>query len=147
MELPHAIFDSPPQTEGEWAGWVLVSGTAFEDYVGPLYFQEDAAGRAVCAARVERHHGNPDGSAHGGFLMTLADMSLFAISRRALDYKPAVTVSLTSEFLGPAPVGEIVRASGEVTRAGGSLIFVRGLLTAADAPALAFSGIIRKFRS
>lgn len=144
-EGPHAIFDRPPLAGGEWAGWVQVEGAPFEDHVGPLFFREDAEERAVCAARVEARQTNPAGTAHGGFLMTLADMSMFAIARRSLGRSPAVTVSLTTEFLGPAPAGAVVRASGEVVRAGGSLIFVRGLMTAGDAAVLAFNGVLRKF--
>lgn len=142
---PHAVFDRSPLANGEWAGWVPVEGAPVEDHVGPLFFREDEEGRAICAARVEVRQTNPAGTAHGGFLMALADMSMFAIARRALGRSPAVTVSLTTEFLGPVPAGAIVRASGEVVRAGGSLLFVRGLMTADDATILAFNGVLRKF--
>ena len=142
---PHAIFDSPPIAHGEWAGWVAIDDSPFQDHVGPLYFREDAAGGVVCAAMIGPEQTNPAGTAHGGFLMTLADMAMFAIARRVLDDQPAVTVTMTSEFLGPAPMGQIVRATGEVVRGGGALIFVRGLIATDDAPVMAFNGVLRRF--
>ena len=37
------------------------------------------------------------------------------------------------------------RSTGEVVRAGGSLIFVRGQITTGDRTLMTFSGIIKKF--
>jgi acyl-coenzyme A thioesterase PaaI-like protein len=59
----------------------------------------------------------------------------------------AVTVSLNGEFLGPAKAGDLVESTGEVTKAGGSLLFVRGLISTAGAPMLNFSGVIKKIRA
>jgi acyl-coenzyme A thioesterase PaaI-like protein len=58
-----------------------------------------------------------------------------------------VTVSLNGEFLGPARPGDLVTATGEVTKAGGSLLFVRGLVSTGSSPMLNFSGVIKKIRS
>jgi uncharacterized protein (TIGR00369 family) len=147
-ERQHTVFDAAPLTDGEWAGWTqLRGGDPFEDFVGPFYFRDDPDAGPVCALRLEPRHMNGSQTVHGGCLMTLADLSMFGIARRALDYAPAVTVTMTSEFVGPARAGELVRATGEVVRAGNSLIFVRGLVWAEDAPALIFGGVIKKFRT
>lgn len=57
-----------------------------------------------------------------------------------------MTVAFTSEFVGNAKEGDYVEARGEVLRAGGSLIFVRGLVTAEGRPCLNFSGTIKRLK-
>ena len=56
-----------------------------------------------------------------------------------------VTVQLDSTLIDGAYVGELIEATGEVVRAGGSLIFVRGQITTGQRTLMTFSGIIRKF--
>ena len=132
---------------GEWAGWRTWSGLdPFEDQSGPFYFREDDAGVVTTAFRAEKKHMNGGGFMHGGCLMTFADFSLFAISWKTLGAQHAVTVSLNGEFLGPARPGDLVTATGEVTKAGGSLLFVRGLVSTGGSPMLNFSGVIKKIR-
>ena len=46
---------------------------------------------------------------------------------------PAVTVSFGCEFLDGAREGELVEGTGEIMRAGGSMIFLRGVLKSGDA--------------
>jgi len=55
-----------------------------------------------------------------------------------------VTVNLSGDFLDSARSSEFIEARGEVTRAGGRTIFVRGLATADGRPVLSFTGIIKK---
>jgi acyl-coenzyme A thioesterase PaaI-like protein len=57
-----------------------------------------------------------------------------------------VTVSLDSTFIDAAWVGELVEATGEVVRAGKSLIFVRGQIHAGERILMTWSGVIRKFQ-
>ena len=57
-----------------------------------------------------------------------------------------MTVSLDSTFIDGAYVGELVEATGEVVRAGKSLIFVRGQINAGERILMTFSGVIRKFQ-
>ena len=133
---------------GDWAGWRTWSGMdPYEDQSGPFYFKEDDAGRVTTAFRAEKKHMNGGGFMHGGCMMTFADFSLFAISWKELGAQHAVTVSLNGEFLGPARPGDLVTATGEVTKAGGSLLFVRGLVSTGSSPMLNFSGVIKKIRS
>ena len=133
---------------GDWAGWRTWSGMdPYEDQSGPFYFKEDDAGRVTTAFRAEKKHMNGGGFMHGGCMMTFADFSLFAISWKELGAQHAVTVSLNGEFLGPARPGDLVAATGEVTKAGGSLLFVRGLVSTGSSPMLNFSGVIKKIRS
>jgi len=134
--------------EGDWAGWRTWSGgDPFEDQSGPFYFREDDDGAVRCAFRAEPKHMNGGGFMHGGCMMTFADFCLFALAWRVLDGSHAVTVSLNGEFVGPAHVGDLIEATGEVVKAGGSLLFVRGLLTTGGAPMMTFSGVIKKLRA
>lgn len=148
IEKPGHVFDVPPNETGDWAGWVPMSGfDAFEDRVGPYYYREEAGGRMIAGLRLEARHMNSYGTVHGGCLVTLADSAMFIIAKDILNRAPCATVSLTSEFVGAARLGQLVTATGEVVKAGGSLIFVRGLIRADDDPTLVFTGVIRKFRT
>ena len=89
---------------------------------------------------------NTFGAMHGGCMMTFADFALFSLSQRARGGEVGVTVNLSGDFLGPAYVGEWIEATGEVTRSGKSLTFLRGMLTADARPMLSFSGVIKTVR-
>ena len=65
--------------EGEFAGWKMFANENFEEAAGPFYWRQDADGRVRCAFRAEAKHTNAGGRLHGGSLMTLADMALFAV--------------------------------------------------------------------
>ena len=133
-------------TEGEWAGWEVYGEEPYEDLAGPFFYRRNADGAAVCAFRAEKKHMNGGGFMHGGCLLTFADYSLFCIGMDALEGSGSVTASLNGEFLDAAMVGERMEATGEVTRAGGSLVFIRGLIRANGRPVLNFSAIVKKRR-
>ena len=134
-------------TEGEWAGWRhWVGGDPYEDLSGPFYFKADDDGSIRCAFRAEKKHMNGGGFMHGGCMLTFADYSLFVIGREALKDTNAVTVSLNGEFVGPAHEGDLVEATGEVVRAGGSLVFLRGKISTGGTTMMTFSGVVKKVR-
>jgi len=140
------------ETEGDWARWWIWRGSEpYEDMTGPFYFREEDQGKVRCAFRVERKHLNGGGALHGGAMMTFADVCLFAISypvRKARgDQDHHVTVSLNGEFVGPAVEGDLVEAVGEVVRAGGSLSFIRGLMSTSGKPVMSFSGVVKRVKS
>ena len=90
---------------------------------------------------------NGHGFMHGGCMMTFADFSLFAIADDHFDEQTsAVTLSMNSEFLSSAPNGALMEVRGEVLKAGRSILFVRGVMTANGEPCLNFSGTIKKIR-
>ena len=131
---------------GEFDGWTYWPHDPFESRSGPFYYREESPGAFVSAFRAEPRHMNGGGFMHGGCLMTFADFALFAIATRELAGSHAVTLTLSGDFLDPAQVGQLMEARGEVTRAGGKTIFVRGLITGDGKPVFAFNGIIRKIR-
>ncbi len=132
-------------TEGEFKGWRTYRRDSFEAHNGPFWHLIEADGQVRCAFRVEKKHLNGMGNVHGGCFMTFADYCLFAIAGAYLG-GPGVTVSFACEFLDAAREGERVDCRGEVLRAGGSLIFLRGLCTSEARALFSFSGTIKRVK-
>ena len=139
------MTDKPITARPAPTGWVLQSHPqTFSAHAGPFYFRDKGPTPGV-GFFAEPHHANLGGIVHGGALMTLADMSLWDICRRVEGNFRAVTVTLNSEFLAPGPVGAFIEASGEMTKAGRSYLFARGLVTAEGKSLLSFSGTLKRF--
>ena len=131
--------------DGEFAGWRRQTAQSFLEIAGPAYSKREPDRSIVTAMRAEPHHANGLGVVHGGALMSLADNALFNIATDALKGSDwSVTVTMNTEFLDAAQIGDFIEARGEVVRAGGSMIFGRGLVKAEGRPCLAFSGTIKK---
>jgi uncharacterized protein (TIGR00369 family) len=133
------------ETEGEFAGWRTWRRDNFETHNGPFWHRMEDDGQIRCAFRVEEKHLNGQGNVHGGAFMAFADYCLFAFAAPVLQ-GPGVTVSFSCEFLDAARLGELVEATGEITRAGGSLVFLRGLLTSGERSLFTFSGTIKRVK-
>ena len=134
-------------TQGPWKGWRGYETDPFENLTGPFYNRTDETGEVVCAFRTERRHMNAGGAMHGGAMITFADYAIFIIAGDALAGGGSVTASLNCDLVGAAEEGELIEARGDVVRAGGSLVFVRGVATAEGRPILSFSAIIKKTRA
>jgi acyl-coenzyme A thioesterase PaaI-like protein len=132
-------------TEGEFAGWTTWSRDSFESNNGPFWHRVEADGRVRCAFRVEKKHLNGMRNVHGGCYMTFADYCLFAMAARELQ-GPGVTVSFACEFLDAAREGDLIECDGEMTRIGGSLIFLRGILKCGERSLFTFSGTIKRVK-
>ncbi len=131
--------------EGEFAGWVLSPfNENFNGLVGPYYYRADDPANVKVAFKAEKRHLNGGGSIHGGCLLTMADTSLFVFALPHLSDGSAVTVQLDAQFQAPGREGDIVIATGEITRAGKTLIFGRGELRAGDKLLLSFTGILAR---
>ncbi len=145
MDGGNEVSNGPrPVSEGQWAGWRTWDGDPFETQSGPYYFRVEDDGTTRCAFRAERKHMNGGGFMHGGCMLTFADFALFALAHEHLEGSHAVTVSLNGEFIGPAHEGDLIEATGEVVKAGKSMVFIRGLVSTGGAPMLSFSGVIKR---
>ena len=133
------------ETTGEFKGWRTWSRDNFESHNGPFWQRMDDDGRVRCAFRVEKKHLNGMRNVHGGAFMAFADYCLFAMAAPVLE-GPGVTVSFGCEFLDAAREGELVEGSGEIMRAGGSMIFLRGLLKSGERTLFTFSGTIKRVK-
>ena len=148
-ELTKTAFPKRPdihvETEGEFAGWRTWTRNNFETHNGPFYHRMEDDGQIRCAFRVQEKHLNGTRNVHGGCFMAFADYCLFAMASSLLQAS-GVTVSFACEFLDTAREGELVEGTVEITRAGGSMIFLRGLLKSGERPLLTFSGTIKRVK-
>ena len=95
----------------------------FVDLIGPVHVKGEGEDRTF-GLRIVEHHLNVGGVAHGGLLATLADFSLGrAIRAGRDDDQQSATVSLTTDYLGPAKEGDWVEAHTKVERVSGRLAF------------------------
>ena len=132
-------------SEGPWAGWQCYpGGDPFEDLAGPFYYRIGDDGRPVCAFRAEHKHMNGGLFMHGGCVMTFADFCLFVIARDVIDGSRTVTATFNGEFVGTARVGQMVQCTGDVVKAGRSMVFVRGIITCEGEPVMSFSSVLKK---
>ena len=126
------------------AGFHALPNRGFMEMVGPLYARREAAGGIVFALPVEERHCNPMGICHGGMLTTFADMVIVVTAALATPGQAlGPTVSLTCDFLAPAPLGRLVEGRGRSLRSTRSLGFAECLLTIAGDPVLRASGIMK----
>ena len=132
-------------TEGEFAGWRTWSRDNFETNNGPFWHRMEDDGRIRSAFRVEKKHLNGGGNVHGGCFMSFADYCLFATASPVLQ-GPGVTVSCACEFIDTVREGELIEGFAEITRAGGSLIFLRGELKSGARLVFTFSGTIKRIK-
>jgi uncharacterized protein (TIGR00369 family) len=128
---------------GPWAGWKTWPQDTFESRTGPFYMRRGEDGRVLCRFIAEPRHMNGSGFMHGGCFMTFADFACFSMLDGVVD-GPSVTVNLSADYLSAAKPGDVMEATGEVTRAGGRLIYVRGMITANSKPALSFTSVITR---
>ena len=149
-EVPKNAFHHRPDlhvaTEGEFKGWRTWTRDNFETHNGPFWHRMDENGQVQCAFRVEKKHLNGMRNVHGGCFMSFADYCLFATAAASVLQGPGVTVSLACDFLDAAREGERVEGRTEITRAGGSLIFLRGTLKSGERTLFTYSGTIKRVK-
>lgn len=140
------MTDPKSRPEAVPAGWILQSHKdTFSGHAGPFYFRDIADRLPGVGFLSEARHANAIGMIHGGALLTLADMSLWDICRRAAGPFNAVTLTMNAEFVAPGPVGRFIVATGEAVRAGKSIMFARGEVRCGEDVLLTFSGSLKRF--
>jgi uncharacterized protein (TIGR00369 family) len=111
---------------------------------GPLYgkWQDD---HLLMGFRVEERHCNPGRICHGGMLATFADMFLPIAGRvqSKIDLGMMPTVSLSCDYLAPAPLGAWVEGRAEPLKATKNLFFAQGMATADGSPVLRAHGVFK----
>ena len=132
--------------EGPFAGWSTWGNGSdpFETLTGPFYMKSLGEGRYQCAFMPTDQHCNGMGNIHGGALMTFADFALFAHAHDHMDSGPCVTMQFESQFVGAAKPGTLIESSGDIVRATRTMLFLRGTLSQAGKPILAYSAILKR---
>ena len=127
------------------AGWTPVEDDIMPAAIGmPWKKQED--GRWAYGLQTRPDHANPAGAVHGGIVVAFADHTLGCYVAAAAENVPNVTIQLNTHFLAAVEPGSFLELRGEVTRATGSMVFVRGILSAGEREVAAVDGIWRVFR-
>lgn len=115
----------------------------FLDLVGPLFAKLDDRG-LVLGIRIEERHCNRRGFAHGGLLVTLADLVLGYSSGHGSDVSKAlVTINLSADFAGSAQLGDWVEVHADVQQAGRSIAFANCYLSVGDRRLVRVSGVFK----
>ncbi|SFP67117.1 PaaI family thioesterase [Tranquillimonas alkanivorans] len=90
-------------------------------------------GRARCILDVTEAHANRHGVLHGGIAALMLDNAMGATGSLTVDEtgrSPFLTISMATNFVGPARVGQRITATGRVTGGGRSLLFIEARLEA-----------------
>lgn len=124
------------------SGWQRVNSTGFVDYAGPFWQRRDGD-QVAMGLVIEDHHTNSHlGTVHGGLVMTFADNALglgvVAALGGALNCS---TVSLQTQFVSAAKIGEFIICYPEIVRKTRNLVFVRGLIQVEDRVVATADGI------
>ena len=109
-------------------GYLPISHTnPFGAGIGPI-FERAEEGGFVRGLYLRPELTNSAGIAHGGVLMTFADIVL----TRGVMHEiggPAVTVRLVSDFIAPVLVNSWLEGRAQVSQVTGGLVFVEGQLS------------------
>lgn len=91
-------------------------------------------------------HLNMNDVIHGGVILSLIDVAMFAGSSLILgdSFERGVTVELQNHFLAACDVHRPIDVVMEVVRETGRMVFVRGMVVQEDDRVSSFTGIIRK---
>ncbi|MCR6645531.1 MAG: PaaI family thioesterase [Terricaulis sp.] len=115
---------SPPATFEPPAGFQQRWRRGFVGQIGPLYHRQDGE-NVTLGFHVEEHHTNGLSNAHGGMLMSFADMAWGQVISVEMSYH-WVTVRLSCDFMAGAHLGDWVEGGSEVLSREGGLYIVRG---------------------
>lgn len=81
-----------------------------------------APGRTRLRVKLEEHHMNQLGIAHGGITMTLLDVALGTAARSGSDKSAVMTLDMQTQFISPGR--GTLTGEGRIVKAGRSLVFV-----------------------
>jgi acyl-coenzyme A thioesterase PaaI-like protein len=111
----------------------------FASHIGPLYRRHSDSAMGF---RVEAHHTNGMSNAHGGMLMSFADMAWgHMVSVETSSYW--VTVRLSCDFLSGAKLGDWVEGNAELLSRDGDLFVTRGRIWVGDKTLMTGQGIFK----
>ena len=121
--------DHPTAPQGPPSGFEPLFRTSpFLELIGPLFHRQDGNGLAI-GLRIDQRHVNARGGAHGGVLMTLADIAL-GYSTAFSEDPPLhlTTASMAVDFAGGAREGDWVEARADIQKVGGRLAYANAYL-------------------
>jgi uncharacterized protein (TIGR00369 family) len=106
----------------------LFRTSPFLDALGPFFYRR-AGESFVIGLRVADKHANARGTAHGGLLLTLADIALGYTAAFSEDAPLSLTTAnLSADFAGSAGVGDWLEAHVDIQKIGHRLVFANAYL-------------------
>ena len=138
------LYEEDPDHPG-WMRWGFTDPSRYNSFLGPMMVRIDD-GIARVRMTPERRHSNLRDSVHGGAMLGFIDVALFAASRSfgLITAGSAVTLDLSTQFIGGGRIGEPLEAQVELLRETGRLLFLRGLVVQGEDKVASFSATIRK---
>jgi acyl-coenzyme A thioesterase PaaI-like protein len=127
------------------AGWTVMDDDPMPGGIGSPW-RKRQGNKWHYGLLTQRDHANPAGAVHGGILVAFADHTLGCYVEAAANGAPNVTIQLNTHFLAAVEPGAFLELRGEVTRATGSMVFVRGIIAVGQREVVAVDGIWRVFR-
>jgi uncharacterized protein (TIGR00369 family) len=141
-------FTSEPDPDNPgWHTWQLSDATRFNSWMFPrLIVRAEPDGKARLRAFPEHRHTNLSNNLHGGTVMALIDIALFACSRMLgiIEAGTSVTLDLNVQFIGAGKAGVPCDAVTERLKETRRLVFLRGIVEQEGEIIAAYSGTIRK---
>ena len=145
-ERPDFRSEPDPDNPG-WFTWSLTDPTRFNTWMfGKLLVRSDPDGKARLRMFPRREHTNLGDNLHGGTILALIDVGLFACSRMLgiIEAGTAVTLDLNTQFIGAGRPDKPCDAVTELLKETRRLVFLRGVVEQEGEIIAAFSGTIRK---
>ena len=127
------------------AGWAAIDDDPMPGGLGTSWRKWDGD-RWIYGLQTRKDHANRNGVIHGGILVAFADHTLGNITDTVADGARHATIQLNTHFLAAVEPGDFLELHAEVTRATGSMAFVRGIVSVGQKDVLAVDGIWRIFR-
>ncbi len=140
------IAEPHPDYPG-WLTWALKDTSRFNGQVmGEMLVRSEGEGRARVRMFPEHRHTNLMDNLHGGIILSMIDVAIFAGSRMfgLIEAGTAVTLDLSVQFIGAGTAKAPLDAEVELLKETRRLLFLRGLIVQGDTRVAAYSGTIRK---
>ncbi len=145
------FIHEPAADHPGWHSWNLADPGLFNPQaMGRMLVRPELALDGTQRARLrmfpERRHANLLEAVHGGVILALIDISLFAAIRLVTRADPAgsVTLDLSTQFIAGGRLDIPLDAVCDVLRETRRLVFLRGTVEQAGEVVAAYQGTVRK---
>ncbi|MGX7952654.1 PaaI family thioesterase [Tsuneonella sp. HG249] len=136
----------PSDDHPGWYTWNIIDETRFNHAVmGPMLLRVED-GKCRVRMQPERKHSNLQDMIHGAVTLALIDIAMFAGMRTLTDNEGAraVTLELSTQFIGAGRMSEPLDALVEVLHETRRTVFMRGHVEQGEHLVAAYSGLVRK---
>jgi uncharacterized protein (TIGR00369 family) len=147
MTTPATFIQLPDPENPGWYQWRISDERRFNAQVmGKMIVRLEDDGTARLRMFPEMKHSNLMGNLHGGTILSLIDIGMFAAMRMfgLIEAGKAVTLDMNTQFIGAGVIDMPLDCEVELLKETRRLLFLRGLVVQGDVRVAAWSGTIRK---